>query len=53
LINGLRRARSFCAERADPEYVRVLYMVATSGEAVVEQILAKLPESGERFDAEH
>ena len=44
--------RSFYGERADSEYVRILYMAATSGEAVVERSLSELLEGGERFDAE-
>lgn len=44
--------RSFHDERAGAEYVRILYMAATSGEAVVERALLKLLERAERFDAE-
>ena len=32
--------------------MRILYIAATSGEAVVERALLKLVESNERFDAE-
>ena len=45
--------RSFHGERADAEYVRILYMAATSGEAVVGRTLSELLESAHRFDAEH
>jgi hypothetical protein len=45
--------RSFYGERADAEYVRILYMAATSGEAVVGRSLSELLESTDRFDAEH
>ena len=45
--------RSFHGERADAEYVRILYMAATSGEAVVERTLRELLEGAARFDAEH
>ncbi|MEO7143054.1 MAG: IS21 family transposase [Bryobacteraceae bacterium] len=45
--------RGFHGERADAEYVRVLYMAATSGEAVVERTLHQLLEQSDRFDAEH
>jgi hypothetical protein len=44
--------RSFHGERADAEYVRILYLAATSGEAVVERVLRKLLEDGARFDAD-
>ncbi len=44
--------RSFHGERADAEYVRILYLAATSGEAVVERSLGELLEAVERFDAE-
>lgn len=44
--------RSFQGERADAEYVRILYMAAASGEAVVERTLRELLEDGERFDAD-
>jgi len=44
--------RSFHGERADAEYVRILYMAATSGEAVVGRALSELLESVHRFDAE-
>jgi hypothetical protein len=44
--------RSFHGERADAQYVRILYIAATSGEAVVERVLSEVLESGERFDAE-
>jgi len=39
-------------ERADAQYVRILYIAATNGEAVVERVLSEVLESGERFDAE-
>jgi hypothetical protein len=45
--------RSFHGERADAEYVRVLYLAATSGEAVVERTVHQLLEQSDRFDAEH
>lgn len=44
--------RGFHSERADPEYVRILYLAAVSGEQVVEQTLGELLEGGERFDAD-
>jgi hypothetical protein len=44
--------RGFHGERADAEYVRILYLAATSGEAVVERSLRELLEAVERFDAE-
>ncbi len=44
--------RSFHGERADAEYVRILYIAASSGEAAVERALLKLLESAERFDAD-
>jgi hypothetical protein len=44
--------RSFHGERADAEYVRILYLAATSGEAAVERALLKRLESAERFDAD-
>lgn len=44
--------RSFQGERADAEYVRILHMAATSGEAVLERALLDLLESAERFDAD-
>lgn len=37
-------------ERADVEYVRVLYLAAQTSESVVEAALAGLLEAGERFD---
>jgi hypothetical protein len=42
----------FHGERADAEYVRILHIAATSGEAVVERALLKLLESAEHFDAD-
>ena len=44
--------RGFYSERADPEYVRILYLAAVSGEQVVEQTLGELLDGGERFDAD-
>jgi hypothetical protein len=44
--------RSFHNDRADAEYVRILYLAAVSGEAVVEHTLTELLQSGNRFDAE-
>ncbi|MFZ1887780.1 MAG: IS21 family transposase [Candidatus Binataceae bacterium] len=44
--------RGFHGERADLEYVRILHMAATSGEAVVERSLRELLESAARFAAE-
>jgi len=44
--------RSFHGERADAEYVRVLYMAAANGEALVERTLAELLAGAQRFDAE-
>ena len=44
--------RSFHADRADAEYVRILYLAAVSGEAVVERILTELLNSTARFDAD-
>lgn len=44
--------RSFHGERADAEYVRILYMAATSGEELVERSLHELLNCGERFDAD-
>lgn len=44
--------RSFHGERADGEYVRILYIAATSGEAVVEHALHALLDGAERFDAD-
>src|ERR1700693_942287 len=44
--------RSFHGERADAEYVRILYIAATSGEAVVERSLRELLEDTDRFDAD-
>ena len=44
--------RGFHSERADPEYVRILYLAAVSGEQLVEQALGELLEGGERFDAD-
>jgi hypothetical protein len=44
--------RSYHGDRADAEYVRILYLAAGSGEAVVEQTLTELLQSGNRFDAQ-
>jgi hypothetical protein len=44
--------RGFHSERADPEYVRILYLAAVSGEQLVEQALGELLEGGARFDAD-
>jgi hypothetical protein len=44
--------RSFHSDRADAEYVRILYLAAVSGEAVVERTLNGLLDSGGRFDAD-
>ena len=44
--------RSFHGERADAEYVRILYMAAANGEALVERTLCELLEKAARFDAE-
>jgi hypothetical protein len=44
--------RSFHGERADAQYVRILYLAALSGEEVVERTLAELLNGGERFDAD-
>jgi hypothetical protein len=44
--------RGLHGERADTEYVRILYIAAANGEAVVERTLSELLESGDRFDAE-
>jgi hypothetical protein len=44
--------RDFHSERADPEYVRILYLAAVSGEQLIEQTLRELLDSGERFDAD-
>ena len=44
--------RGFYGERADPEYVRILYLAAVSGEQLVEQTLRELLDGGERFDAD-
>jgi hypothetical protein len=44
--------RGFHSERADPEYVRILYLAAVSGEQLVEQALGELLDGGERFDAD-
>jgi hypothetical protein len=43
---------SFHGDRADAEYVRILYLAAVSGEAVVERTLTELLQNGNRFDAE-
>jgi hypothetical protein len=44
--------RSFHSDRADAEYVRILYLAAVSGEAVVERTLTGLLDSTGRFDAD-
>jgi hypothetical protein len=44
--------RNFHGERADAEYVRILYMAATSGEVIVERTLRELLEGADRFDAD-
>jgi hypothetical protein len=44
--------RSFHGERADAEYVRILYIAAANGEGLVERTLCELLEKSERFDAE-
>jgi transcriptional regulator with XRE-family HTH domain len=44
--------RSFHGERADAQYVRILYLAAVSGEEVVERTLAELLDGRERFDAD-
>jgi hypothetical protein len=44
--------RGVHGERADAEYVRILYLAAVSGEQVVEQTLGELLDGGERFDAD-
>jgi hypothetical protein len=44
--------RGFHHERADSEYVRILYLAAVSGEQVVAQTLGELLDGGERFDAD-
>lgn len=44
--------RSFHDERGDAEYVRILYMAAVNGEALVERTLCELVEGAARFDAE-
>jgi hypothetical protein len=44
--------RGFHSERADPEYVRILYLAAVSGEQLVERTLGELLDGGERFDAD-
>ena len=44
--------RGFQGERADPEYVRILYLAAVNGEQLVEQTLGELLDGGERFDAD-
>ena len=43
---------SFHGERADVEYVRILYTAAMSSEQVVERTLGELLNGGERFDAD-
>lgn len=49
---GYDALRGFHGERADAQYVRILYIAATNGEAVVERALSEMLESGERFDGE-
>jgi hypothetical protein len=44
--------RSLHGERADAEYVRILYIAAANGEGLVDRILGELLEKTERFDAE-
>ena len=44
--------RGFHGERADAQYVRILYLAAVSGKQVVEQTLGELLEGAERFDAD-
>jgi hypothetical protein len=44
--------RSLHGDRADAEYVRVLYIAAVSGEALVERTLNELLDSAGRFDAD-
>ena len=44
--------RSFHGERADAQYVRILYQAAVSGEQVVERTLSELLDGGERLDAD-
>jgi hypothetical protein len=43
--------RSFHGDRADAEYVRILYLAAVSGEAVIERTLTKLLDQERPFDA--
>jgi hypothetical protein len=43
--------RSRLDERAGAEYVRILYLAASHGAAVVEQVLGPLLDRSERFDA--
>ena len=49
---GYDALRGFHGERADAEYVRILYIAATSGEAMVERALLDVLESAARFDAD-
>ena len=44
--------RSVHGERADVEYVRILYLAAVSGEQLVERTLGELLDGGERFNTE-
>jgi hypothetical protein len=44
--------RGFHSERADPEYVRILYLAAVNGEQLVDRTLGELLDAGERFDAD-
>jgi len=44
--------RSLHGERADAQYVRILYQAAVSGEQVVERTLGELLDGGERLDAD-
>ena len=49
---GYDALRGFHGERADAQYVRILHIAATTGEAVVERALSEVLDSGQRFDAE-
>jgi hypothetical protein len=44
--------RGYQGERADGEYVRILHLAATSGEAVIEHALLALLNDAEPFDAD-
>jgi hypothetical protein len=48
----IRCVARFPRRARDAEYVRILYIAATSGEAVVERALLDLLESAARFDAD-